>query len=122
MSANAPTPKEIARAVYGSKMVFILEIFTLTATWAIKGCLVILYSRLTERTSKWHRRAIWIVAAYCVITYLVVTLLFLFYWCYPTYEYWTVPVKISELLTREILISQVNIDQRQANVRHILTI
>lgn len=34
-------------AIWGSKMTFALEHFTLTSLWMVKGCLLILYSRLT---------------------------------------------------------------------------
>lgn len=37
----------VDQAVYGSIMTFVLEIFTLTATWTIKACLLLLYHRLT---------------------------------------------------------------------------
>lgn len=41
------TPEGVDRAVYGSIMTFVLEIFTLTATWTVKACLLMLYARLT---------------------------------------------------------------------------
>jgi len=45
--AAALTPEGVDRAVYGSIMTFVLEIFTLTATWTVKACLLMLYARLT---------------------------------------------------------------------------
>ena len=45
--AAALTPEGVHSAIYGSIMTFVLEIFTLTATWTIKACLLILYARLT---------------------------------------------------------------------------
>lgn len=88
--------KGIAQAIWGSKMTFVLEIFTLTATWTVKACLLILYGRLTIGTSLKQRWGVRFVAGYCLLTYVLVTLMFVFYWCNPTYEYWRVPVKISE--------------------------
>lgn len=35
------------KAIYGSIMTFVLEIFTLTGLWTVKACLLLLYSRLT---------------------------------------------------------------------------
>ena len=37
-----------------------------------------------------------IASGYCVVTYLLVIFMFIFYWCHPTYEYWAVPVRIGE--------------------------
>jgi hypothetical protein len=45
--AAALTPEGVQRAVYGSIMTFVLEIFTITGTWTVKACLLILYARLT---------------------------------------------------------------------------
>lgn len=94
--AAALTLAGINQAIFGSKMTFVLEIFTLTATWTVKACLLILYSRLTEGASSKQHFAVKVVAGYCVLTYLVVIFMFAFYWCNPTYEYWAVPVRISE--------------------------
>lgn len=46
-AAAALSPDGAQRAIYGSIMTFVLEIFTLTATWTVKACLLILYARLT---------------------------------------------------------------------------
>ncbi|RSL57600.1 hypothetical protein CEP54_008197 [Fusarium duplospermum] len=93
------TPEGEAQAIWGSKMTFVLEIFTLTATWTVKACLLLMYGRLTEGTSTRQRWGVRVVAAYCAVTYVLVTLMFVFYWCNPTYEYWRVPVKIMQCAT-----------------------
>ncbi|KPM40205.1 hypothetical protein AK830_g6357 [Neonectria ditissima] len=93
------SPEGKARAIFGSKMTFVLEIFTLTATWTVKACLLLLYGRLTEGTSVRQSWAVKIVAGYCAFTYLLVTFMFVFYWCNPTYEYWRVPVRIMQCAT-----------------------
>lgn len=121
-AAAALTPDGVDRAIYGSIMTFVLEIFTITGTWTIKSCLLILYSRLTLvvheilvfKKSNMHatvltlaRRHILakqylmvkIAAGYCVVTYLVVIFMFVFYWCSPTPEYWAVPVRIDQCAT-----------------------
>ncbi|KAH7153615.1 hypothetical protein EDB81DRAFT_791665 [Dactylonectria macrodidyma] len=97
--ANNLSAEGRAQAIFGSKMTFVLEIFTLTATWTVKACLLIMYGRLTEGTSTRQRLGVRIVACYCIITYLTVTFMFVFYWCNPTYEYWRVPVKIMQCAT-----------------------
>lgn len=45
--AAALTPEEVMMAVYGSKMTLALELFQLTCLWSTKGCLVVLYYRLS---------------------------------------------------------------------------
>lgn len=40
--------------------------------------------------------AIKIAAGYCALTYVLVMVLFVFYWCHPTVEYWAVPVRIGK--------------------------
>ncbi|PHH78761.1 hypothetical protein CDD80_6312 [Ophiocordyceps camponoti-rufipedis] len=90
------SPSRVQMAIHGSIMTFVLEIFTLTATWAIKACLLILYARLTANTMTRQHSLVKVAAVYCALTYVVVTAMFLFYWCRPTYEYWAVPVRISE--------------------------
>ncbi|KAK2471320.1 hypothetical protein H9L39_17551 [Fusarium oxysporum f. sp. albedinis] len=91
------TPKERQKAIFGSKMTFVLEIFTLTATWTIKACLLFLYARLTQGTSIKQRWAVRVVAAFCAVSYLVVTFMFVFYWCSPTIEYWAAPVNPNKM-------------------------
>ncbi|KAG5938536.1 hypothetical protein E4U59_003713 [Claviceps monticola] len=95
-AAAALTPEGVHNAIYGSIMTFVLEIFTITGTWTIKACLLILYARLTRGTLAHQNLMVKIVSVYCGLTYVVVILLFLFFWCHPTYEYWAVPVKFDQ--------------------------
>lgn len=46
-TAASLTPKEVAMAIYGSKMTLVLELCQLTCLWSTKGCLVVLYYRLS---------------------------------------------------------------------------
>jgi hypothetical protein len=46
-AAELLTEPEIVSAIWGSKMTLILEEFTLTTTWLIKACMLLMYSRLT---------------------------------------------------------------------------
>ncbi|KAM0551240.1 hypothetical protein ACHAPJ_008585 [Fusarium lateritium] len=92
------TPEERQQAIFGSKMTFVLELFTLTAIWTVKACLLFLYARLTQGTSVKQRWAVRGVAAFCAITYILVTLMFAFHWCSPTPEYWAVPVNSKKSL------------------------
>lgn|SRR6478752_393381 len=86
------TPDGRQQAIIGSKMTFVLEIFALTCTWTIKACLLFLYARLTQGTSIRQKWAVRFVSAFCAVTYIVVTFMFVFFWCSPTPEYWSVPV------------------------------
>ncbi|KAM4061136.1 decarboxylase [Hirsutella rhossiliensis] len=97
-AAAVLSPAEVQRAVYGSIMTFVLEIFTLTAIWTVKACLLILYARLTNTLTRQHT-LVKIAAVYCAVTYLVVVFMFIFFWCSPTHEYWAVPVKIMQCAT-----------------------
>lgn len=91
-TAASLTQQGIDRAVYGSVMTFVLEILTLTATWTVKACLLLLYARLTRNTLiRQHLFVKW-TAAFCAVTYLLVTFMFVFYWCGPVVGYWAVPV------------------------------
>ncbi|KAG5981728.1 hypothetical protein E4U55_002625 [Claviceps digitariae] len=98
-AAAALTPQGVHNAIYGSIMTFVLEIFTITGTWSIKACLLILYARLTRNTLSQQHQLVKIAAGYCGLTYVVVILMFLFFWCHPTYEYWAVPVRIEQCAT-----------------------
>ncbi|KAG6267533.1 hypothetical protein E4U49_007994 [Claviceps purpurea] len=98
-AAAALTPEGVHNAIYGSVMTFVLEIFTITGTWTIKACLLILYARLTRGTLAQQNLMVKIASVYCGLTYVVVILLFLFFWCHPTYEYWAVPVRIDQCAT-----------------------
>ena len=41
------SPEGVQQAIYGSKMTLVMEILTLTTTWGLKGCLCLMYNRLT---------------------------------------------------------------------------
>ncbi|KAK5995720.1 hypothetical protein PT974_04137 [Cladobotryum mycophilum] len=93
------TPETTRMAIYGSIMTFVLEIFTLTGLWTVKACLLILYSRLTKGVLTTQHLIVRIATIYCIFSYVLVMVMFLFFWCHPTYEYWAVPVKIMQCAT-----------------------
>lgn len=41
------TPEDIQEREYGSKLVLVTEHLQMVVIWSVKGCLLILYSRLT---------------------------------------------------------------------------
>jgi len=83
------TPQEIAHREYGSKLILVVEQCQCATVWLVKGCLVLLYLRLTSV----HREniAIKVLGAYVVITFVVMDILYFGVWCQPFHEYWAVP-------------------------------
>ncbi|KAH9209079.1 hypothetical protein DL95DRAFT_344790 [Leptodontidium sp. 2 PMI_412] len=95
--AELLTEPEIVSAIWGSKMTFVLEEFTLSTTWLIKGCLLLLYGRLTLGLKQ--NTAVKFLAYYCLLGFVVVQVLFLGVWCRPIQQYWAVPVVNSQCAT-----------------------
>ncbi|KAI1321418.1 hypothetical protein F5Y16DRAFT_69293 [Xylariaceae sp. FL0255] len=83
------TPQDIKQRVFGSKLVLIVEQMQIATIWLVKGCLLIMYSRLTS--SPKQRLAVKIVAGYVVFGWVVMEILWFFVWCRPFYEYIAVP-------------------------------
>ncbi|KAH7062426.1 hypothetical protein B0J12DRAFT_237720 [Macrophomina phaseolina] len=83
------TPQVVKRRSYGSKMVVVSEQMQLATIWLVKGCLLIMYARLTTSTKQ--NIAVKIVAAYVVIGFVLMEILYLGVWCRPFSEYWAVP-------------------------------
>lgn len=83
------TPDVVKKRSYGSKMVVVSEQMQLITIWLIKGCLLIMYGRLTVSTKQ--NAAVKLVAAYVVIGFIVMEILYLGVWCRPFDQYWAVP-------------------------------
>jgi hypothetical protein len=119
------TPENIKEREFGSKMVLVVEQMQLLTTWSVKGCLLILYDRITSALPPnylplWTARvlpsamqhegwrentAVKIVAAYVVLGFVVMEILYLGVWCRPFGQYWAVPPENSTCRT-ELLFSQ----------------
>ncbi|KAF2014103.1 hypothetical protein BU24DRAFT_370800 [Aaosphaeria arxii CBS 175.79] len=82
------TPDEIKRREYGSKLVLVTEHLQMVVLWSVKGCLLILYSRLTM--SLRHNLLVKIVAGYVIASFVIMEILW-FVWCRPFHHYWKVP-------------------------------
>ncbi|KAE8130890.1 hypothetical protein BDV38DRAFT_289204 [Aspergillus pseudotamarii] len=80
-----PTPHAVALMVWGNKMIFIVEQFALSTIWLVKGCLLIVYNRLTLMTKE--HSVVKIVTLYVVVSFLIIEILFLGVWCQPISEY-----------------------------------
>jgi hypothetical protein len=83
------TKQDIKDRQYGSKLILVVEQCQCATIWLVKGCLVLLYLRLT--TARKENIAIKILAAYVVVTFIVMDSLYLGYWCQPFHNYWAVP-------------------------------
>lgn len=83
------TPHEIERRTWGSKTVLLVEQSMCAVQWGTKGCLLILYWRLTHNLRQ--HLAVKLVATYVVITYCVMFVLYFGVWCRPFSDYWAVP-------------------------------
>ncbi|KAE8334228.1 hypothetical protein BDV24DRAFT_170402 [Aspergillus arachidicola] len=83
------TPESIKSRVYGSKLVLATEQCMLATIWGCKGCLLLLYARLTEGIKQ--QLAVKILAGYVVGTYILLEILYFAVWCPPFYNYWAVP-------------------------------
>jgi hypothetical protein len=83
------TPANIEERVYGSKMVLVSEQMQLITIWAVKGCLLLMYYRLTM--SLRQNLAVKIVAGYVAVSFVLMEILYLGVWCRPFSQYWAVP-------------------------------
>jgi hypothetical protein len=83
------TPDEISEREFGSKMVLVTEQMQLLTIWLVKGCLLIMFNRLTM--SLQQNLAVKIVAGYVVVSFVVMEILYLGVWCRPFSQYWAVP-------------------------------
>ncbi|KAE8381740.1 hypothetical protein BDV26DRAFT_301013 [Aspergillus bertholletiae] len=81
-----PPPDVIEFIIWGNKMVFVLEQFALITIWLVKCCLLIIYDRLTLMMKE--QLVVKIVAAYVVISFIVIEALFMGVWCTPVRHYW----------------------------------
>ncbi|KAK5175282.1 uncharacterized protein LTR77_000420 [Saxophila tyrrhenica] len=83
------TEEDIRDRQYGSKMVLVVEQCQCVTIWLVKGCLVVLYLRLT--TMRTENILIKLLAAYIIITFIIMDSLYFGYWCSPFSNYWAVP-------------------------------
>ena len=91
------TPDEISKRVWGSKTVLLVEQSMCAIQWGCKGCMLILYWRLTQNLRQ--NMAVKLVACYVVITYCVMFILYFGVWCRPFSDYWKVPTNNTQCTT-----------------------
>ncbi|KAF2635341.1 hypothetical protein P280DRAFT_461941 [Massarina eburnea CBS 473.64] len=82
------TPEDIKIREFGSKLVLVTEHLQMVVIWCCKGCLLLLYSRLTM--SLRHNIVVKMVTGYVIGGFIVMEILW-FVWCRPFHYYWKVP-------------------------------
>ncbi|KAK2751093.1 hypothetical protein FQN57_000168 [Myotisia sp. PD_48] len=93
------SPEQVKKAIWGSKMTFYLEHFTLASIWMAKACILFIYARLTMGLKKQHL-IVKLVSVYVGLSFVVIEILFCVYWCGPPITmYWDVPVVQSQCAT-----------------------
>ncbi|KAL4787520.1 hypothetical protein BJX76DRAFT_318795 [Aspergillus varians] len=90
------TPEIHAERVRGSKWVFVSEHAFVLAIWAMKACMLIIYSRITEGLPQ--RKWVNYLAIYISLGFVAVELS-LFLLCRPLSNYWAVPTPNSQCST-----------------------
>lgn len=85
------TAADIKRRTWGSKTVLLVEQCMCATQWGTKACLLILYWRITQNLTQ--HLAVKFTAIYCVLTYILMEILYFGYWCRPFHDYWQTPTK-----------------------------
>ncbi|KAF4465869.1 integral membrane PTH11 [Fusarium albosuccineum] len=80
---------DIKEREHGSKLVIVTEQMQMLTIWGVKGCLLLMYSRLT--LSLRQNMLVKIVAGYVVVGFVVMQILWFAAWCRPFNHYWQVP-------------------------------
>ncbi|KAE8352280.1 UbiD family decarboxylase [Aspergillus coremiiformis] len=82
-------PATIPNRIKGSKLVVVVEQLWMGVIWGCKACLLLLYSTMTSGLSQ--HRAVKLIGVLCVLSFLVIEILFFVGWCRPFSDYWAVP-------------------------------
>ncbi|OAG07802.1 uncharacterized protein CC84DRAFT_1195845 [Paraphaeosphaeria sporulosa] len=88
---SAVSARDISRRVYGSKLMIVVEQMLILVIWSCKGCLLVMYHRLTRTALRKENVAIKLLAAYVVLGFVVMELLYFAAWCRPFSLYYAVP-------------------------------
>lgn len=82
------TQADIDERTLGSKLILVVENCQMLVIWGTKACLLIMYLRFT--TFRKESIAIKIIAGYVALSYVVMEILYMGYWCRPFHLYWYV--------------------------------
>lgn len=95
----ALSPADIAKRVYGSKLVVVIEQMHIAVLWSCKACVLIMYHRITRTALHHENIAIKVVAVYSAIGYVVIEILYFTTWCRPFSQYYAVPTTSPQCIT-----------------------
>ncbi|KAG0126459.1 hypothetical protein HOY82DRAFT_628048 [Tuber indicum] len=90
------TPDDIQVRIYGSKIVILLEQAMLILIWGIKGCMILMYNRLTTRLQQ--QMLVRAVGVYIAAGFVAIELAW-FLSCRPFNGYWALPVPMEQCAT-----------------------
>ncbi|PWW79022.1 hypothetical protein C7212DRAFT_275374 [Tuber magnatum] len=90
------TPEDIKIRIYGSKIVILLEQAMLILIWGIKGCMILMYNRLTTRLRQ--QLLVRAVGTYIAVGFVAIELAW-FLSCRPFRGYWALPVPMEQCAT-----------------------
>lgn len=82
------TQADISERTLGSKLILVVEQCQMIVIWGTKASLLIMYLRFT--TLRKENLAIKAIAAYVIISFIVMQILYLGVWCRPFHNYWSV--------------------------------
>lgn len=88
---RAVNADDISRRISGSKLMIVVEQMLILVIWACKGCLLIMYHRLTRTALPVENIAIKLLATYVVLGFIVMESLYFTAWCRPFSDYYKVP-------------------------------
>ncbi|KAL5445401.1 hypothetical protein PMIN06_008101 [Paraphaeosphaeria minitans] len=88
---GALSPRDTSRRVYGSKLMIVVEQMMILVIWSCKGCLLVMYHRLTRTALHKENVAIQLLAAYVVLGFVTMEILYFAAWCRPFSQYYAVP-------------------------------
>ncbi|KAE8367482.1 hypothetical protein BDV27DRAFT_142762 [Aspergillus caelatus] len=97
----ASSSRTTEQSSYRSKISVTMEQLSVVSLWMIKGCLLLLYNRLTLRTRE--HRLVQVVAVYVIVTFIVLEILFWAVWCVPPQKYWQCTRFWNHLITTTVL-------------------
>lgn len=92
---NSLTDADIHKRQYGSKLVLVVEQCQILTTWAVKFCMLIMYSRLTIRRTE--NFAIKLLGGYTLFAFIFMEIFYFGVWCRPFVNYWFVAFSHSKL-------------------------
>ena len=93
------TADELSKRIYGSKVVIVVEQMQIAVIWACKGCLLVMYHRITRTALHTENIAIKVLAVYTALGFVVIEILYFTAWCRPFSDYYAVPTNSRQCAT-----------------------